>query len=75
MLTDKEKKLARTQDIIQLNVGLSCEGFTMDNAHVALSADTTVSIKNLFISFPVFTPEARRNISRTSINERMLISY
>ncbi len=75
LLTDKEKKLARTQDIIQLNVGLSCEGFTLENAYVALAADTTVSIKNLFVSFPVFTPDARRNISRTSINERMLISY
>jgi len=75
LLTDKEKKLARTQDIIQLNVGLSCEGFNMENAYAALWADTTVSIKNLFFSIPLFTSEARRSISRTNINERMLISY
>lgn len=75
LLTDKDKKLARTQDLIQLNVGMSCQGFTLENTYVALMADTTVSIKNLFYSVPAFSADKRRNAARTNINENMLLSY
>ncbi len=75
LLTAREKKLARTQDLIQLNVGMSLQDFSIENTHVALMADTTVSMKNLFLSLPVFSPEQRRNIARTDINESMLLSY
>ncbi len=75
LLTDKEKKLARTQDLIQLNVGISCSGFTFSDTYVALKADTTVSIKNLFFSIPGFSSDTRKNISRSDIKESMLLSY
>ncbi len=75
LLTDKEKKLTRTQDLIQLNVAMSLQGFSIEDTHVALAADTTVSMKNLFLSIPAFSLEQRRNISRTDINEGMLLSY
>ncbi len=75
LLTDKEKKLARTQDLIQLNIGISCTGFTFSDTYVAIKADTTVSIKNLFFSIPAFSSETRKHISRSDIIESMLLSY
>ena len=75
LLTDKEKKLARTQDLIQLNVAMSSLDFSMENTHVALASDTNVSIKNLFLTIPAFSLKEKRNTSRTDINESMLLSY
>ncbi len=75
LLTDKEKKLARTQDLIQLNVAMSTLDFSMENTHVALVADTMVSMKNFFLTIPAFSLKEKRNISRTNINESTLLSY
>lgn len=75
LLTDKDKKIARVQDLVQLNVGLSSSGFVLDNTYVFLKADTAVSIKNLFVSFPSFTTSSRLNISRSYIDESMYLGY
>lgn len=75
LLMNKDKKLARTQDLVQLNVGVSNPGFLIEDCKVLLKANTTVSMKNMFVSFPNFTSQARKNISRTYISEDMCIGY
>lgn len=67
LLTDKEKKLARIQDLVQLNIGVSNSGLMLKDCKTYVEAETTVSIKNMFISFP--------NISRTDIYEKMFLGY
>ncbi|MHB8062060.1 MAG: DUF5702 domain-containing protein [Ruminiclostridium sp.] len=75
IMMEKDKKLARTQDLIQLNIGVASSGFLIEDCRVMLKANTTVSMKNMFISFPLFTAESRRNISRSYISEDMCIGY
>jgi len=75
LIMDKDKKLARVQDLVQLNVGVSNQGFLLEDCKVMLKANTIVSMKNMFISLPSFTAKARRNISRTYIVEDMCIGY
>lgn len=75
LMMDKDKKLARIQDLVQLNVGVSNQGFLLEDCKVILNVNTTVSIKNMFVSFPTFTAQARRNISRTYFNESMNMGY
>lgn len=75
LLTDKDKKLARVQDLVQLNMGFSCSGFMLEDSWVFLKAQTAVSVKNLFAAFPSFTAVTRRNISRTYISENVFIGY
>lgn len=72
---DKDKKLARIQDLVQLNMGLSNTGFLLEDCKVMLKANTTVSIKNIFISLSSFLSKAGSNISRTYISEDMCIGY
>jgi len=75
IMMNKDKKLARIQDLVQLNVGVSSQGFLLEDCKVMLKANTTVSIKNMFISFPSFTAQTRKNISRSYISEDMCIGY
>lgn len=72
---DKDKKLARVQDLVQLNKGTTCQGFLLDDCKVFLKADATVSIKNLFVSLPVFAANTRRNISRSYVKESVYLGY
>ncbi|EPR08278.1 DUF5702 domain-containing protein [Ruminiclostridium papyrosolvens] len=72
---NKDKKLTRVQDLIQLNKSVKSPGFLLEDCKVFLKADTKVSIKNLFVSFPMFTADSRRNISRSYINESMYLGY
>lgn len=75
VMMDNDKKLARIQDLVQLNVGVSCKGFLLEDSKVLFKANTTVSIKNMFISFPIFMGQTRRNITRSYISEDMCIGY
>lgn len=75
LLTGKEKKLARTQDLIQLNVGISSPGFLVEGCSTVLEADTTVSIKNMFVAIPNFTHKERENLSRSYINAKMFTGF
>jgi hypothetical protein len=75
LLMDKETKLARTQDLVQLNIGLSKPGFLIEDCMVLLRAKTTVTMKNMFFSFPDFTTKARKSLSRTYVSEEMCIGY
>ncbi len=75
LMTDKDKKIARIQDLIQLNVGMSYPGYTIQDSHVALKAKTTVSIKNMFLSIPFFSVKDGRKASRFYIEKNMLLGY
>ncbi len=75
LLTEKEKKIERIQDIVQLNISLSNTGFTMENTYAALQADAAVSIKNLFLGLPIFTAQSGITLSRSMIKAGMLLSY
>ncbi len=75
LLTGKEKKIERIQDILQLNISISNTGFTMEDTYAALQADTAVSIKNLFIGLPVFAAQSGSNLSRSMIKYGMVLSY
>ena len=72
---NKDKKLTRIQDLVQLNKGVESSGFLLEDCRVFLKADTEVSIKNLFVSIPMFTADSRKNISRSYINESMYLGY
>lgn len=72
---NKDKKLTRVQDLVQLNNNVKSPGFLLEDCTVFLKADTTVSIKHIFVSFPMFTADSRRNISRSYINESMYLGY
>ncbi len=75
VIMNKDKKLTRVQDLVQLNKSVKSQGFLLEDCMVFIKADTKVSIKNLFISFPMFTVDSRRNISRSYINESMYLGY
>jgi hypothetical protein len=75
IIMNNDKKLARIQDLVQLNIGVSSPGFLLEDCKVMLKANTTVSMKNMFLSFPLFTAQARRNISRSYVSEDMCIGY
>lgn len=75
LLTGKEKKLARTQDLVQLNVRISCPGFLVEGCSTVLEADTTVSVKNMFVAIPNFTHKERENLSRSYINAKVFTGY
>jgi len=75
LMMDKDKKLARIQDLVQLNIGISNSGFLLEDCKVFFKSETSVSMKNMFISFPSFTTQARKNISRSYIKESMYIGY
>ncbi|WP_242856167.1 DUF5702 domain-containing protein [Ruminiclostridium josui] len=72
---NKDKKLSRVQDIVKLNTSVKNPGFLLNDCKVFIKADTKVSIKNLFLAFPMFTADTRRNISRTYISESMYLGY
>ncbi len=75
VIMNKDKKLTRVQDLVQLNKSVKNPGFLLEDCKVFLKADTEVSIKNLFVSFPMFTTDSRRNISRSYIKENMYLGY
>ncbi len=75
VIMNKDKKLTRIQDLVQLNKGVESSGFLLEDCRVFLQADTEVSIKNLFVSIPMFTADSRKNISRSYINESMYLGY
>ncbi len=75
LLMDNDKKLSRIQDLVQLNLGVSSPGFLIEDCMVTLNGKTTVSMKNMFISFSAFTAKSRSNITRTYISEDMCIGY
>lgn len=75
LLMDKDKKIARLQDLVQLNLGLSNSGFLLEDCKIMLRANTNISIKNLFIAMPLYSSKLRGTISRTYINEDMCIGY
>jgi hypothetical protein len=75
IVMDSNKKLARIQDLIQLNQSISIPGFLMDDCKVFLKADTEVSIKNVFLSIPMFTAGYGKNIARSYIKEGMYLGY
>ncbi|ACL74890.1 DUF5702 domain-containing protein [Ruminiclostridium cellulolyticum] len=72
---DKDKKLMRVQDLVQLNKSVKSPGFLLADCKVFFKAYTGVSIKNLFVAFPMFTTESRRKVSRSNINESMYLGY
>ncbi|OPX46278.1 hypothetical protein CLHUN_00940 [Ruminiclostridium hungatei] len=75
LLTERDKKLDRIQDLVQMNIALSRPGFTVENTFVALQADTDVTIKNLFLGLPIFASQSGVKLSRSLINASMLLSY
>ncbi|QNU65688.1 hypothetical protein EHE19_012255 [Ruminiclostridium herbifermentans] len=75
LLIDKDKKIARIQDLIQLNMGISNSGFLLENCKIMLKSNTNISIKNLFISIPSNLSKLRSTISRTYISEDICIGY
>ncbi len=75
LMMDKEKKLARIQDLVQLNIGVSNTGFLLEDCKAMLKTNTTVSMKNIFVSFPSFSSKSKRSISRTYISEDVCIGY
>jgi|GEM_PF-2529369 len=75
LLTERDKKLGRIQDLVQMNIALSRPGFTVENTFAALQADTDVTIKNLFLGLPMFASQSGVNLSRSMINASMLLSY
>ncbi|PYG88519.1 hypothetical protein LY28_01368 [Ruminiclostridium sufflavum DSM 19573] len=75
LMMNKEKKLARIQDLIQLNLGRSNTGFLLEDCKAELKMDMTVSIKNIFIFFSSFNQKSELKTSRTYISEDMCIGY
>ena len=75
LLMDKDKKIARIQDLVQLNMGLSNSGFLLEDCRIMLKSNTNISIKNLFISIPSYSSKLRSTISRTYISEDICIGY
>ncbi len=75
VMMDNDKKLARIQDLVQLNVGVSRQGFLLEDSKVLLKSNTMVSMKNMFISFPIFSVQTRKNITRSYISEDMCVGY
>ena len=75
LLMDKNKKIARMQDLVQLNMGLSNSGFVLEDCKIMLMTNTNISIKNLFIAMPLYSSKLRSTLSRTYINEDMSIGY
>ncbi len=67
LLMDNDKKLARVQDLVQLNIGVSSQGFLLKECRAVIKADTTISMKNIFISLP--------KLSRYKINKSISIGY
>ncbi len=72
---NNDKKLTRVQDLVQLNKSVTSPGFLLEDCKVFFKADTEVSIKNLFVTFPMFTAASRKKISRSYINESMYLGY
>ncbi len=75
LLMDKDKKIARIQDLVQLNMGFSNSSFLLEDCKIMLKTNTNISIKNLFISMPYYSSKLRGTISRTYISEDMCIGY
>lgn len=75
LMTDKDKKLSRIQDLVQLNIGVSDQEFLLENCKSVIKVSTTVSIRNLFYAIPSFSTEIRSGISRTSINDAIYMGY
>lgn len=71
---NKDKKIIRVQDLVQLNIGISSTGFLLEDCKIMLRSETNVSIKNLFISMPSFST-MKKNISRTYISEDICVGY
>lgn len=68
LLMDKDKKLARTQDLVQLNMGVSCQGFLLGACSAALEAGAAVSVRNIFVTLPELK-------ARSYINEKFFTGY
>jgi hypothetical protein len=75
LLMNKDEKLARIQDLVQLNVGTASKGFLLKDCSAMLKADTEVSIRNLFISFQLSDLRNGKKLSRSYIKENYSIGY
>lgn len=52
LLMNKDTKISRIQDLIQLNLGLDNADFLLEECTTGLKADTKVNYSNLFVSLP-----------------------
>lgn len=70
---DEDKKLDRVEDLIQLNIGKSKEGFRMSGCNVFVRVEAEVSMKYLFIKLPFvqreITKEGGRYVFRVLLYE------
>lgn len=66
IMMDKNKKLARVQDLVQLNISVSNPGFHLENCIACLQSDLSVTMKHLFVAI---------NSNRTSIRNKAIMGY
>lgn len=66
IMMDKNRKLARVQDLVQLNISVSNPGFHLENCVACLQSDLSVTMKHLFVAI---------NSNRTSIRNKAIMGY
>lgn len=61
VLTKKDSKIARTQDIIQINIMTNRENFTLSSAKTEMNIDSEAKINIIFLNLP-FMPDKVKSI-------------